>query len=197
MLCPVLGSQVQERENYWKESRKGPKYSEGTEAPLLWRKAERAGTFSHRKRTHQGLYMSACTNNYKEEWRKWPQAPFRGVQWQARRQRAQAETQDFPFEDQIPLYYAVDGALAHIAQTVYESPLWRPIEAAFTWSLVNCSGYSFLSRGWTRWYQRSLPTSTSLWFCDFNQNERVSLAIQNDRSFNDIAVDDEGLQLRI
>lgn len=43
-------------------------------------------------------------------------------------------------------------------------PPWRSLKAAWTWSWKTCPTWTFLSRAWTRWTQRSMTAWITMWF---------------------------------
>ena len=72
-------------------------------------------------------------------------------------------------------------ALAHIV----ESPPWKSSKPAWTWAWAPICGCLCWNRGWSRWTQRSLPTSSILGFCFelCHENVRHLLPSTRNRKF--------------
>lgn len=117
------------------------------------------------KHTLRELGISSTSRNIWRQGAKTRQALFSSAHCREKKPWAQNETQEVPSEHQEALCHVSDRALAQIVQRscgVFSGDLQTHLDMVLTYS-----GCPSLSMDWPRWSQRSLPTSTIPWFCDF------------------------------
>ena len=156
---------------------KGYWNGERTEASLLWGKAERAGTAQPRE--EKALVF--LINMY-----KYPRGGCKTTvpdcsQWCSEiRQAAVGTNTEGCTNIRKPFYTVwVMERWHRLPREAEESSSLEISKATSTWAWATCSGWSWSSRGWSRWLLRSLPTSTTLWFYEKALNPKYSVMRKN------------------